>query len=112
MAGLERVHQLPDHSRVDIPNARTELIELAPIGVPTHGKNADLGMAPSSYVPTLHRTSSGDHSGAVSIDPDAISPAQRAKHRLNSRIYFAVLCYTSFLEGWNDGSLGPLLPRI
>ena len=27
-------------------------------------------------------------------------------------IHIATLCWTLFMEGWNDGSTGPLLPRI
>lgn len=32
--------------------------------------------------------------------------------RVKGYIQFAALCYTLFLCGWNDGSTGPLLPRI
>ncbi|KZT64538.1 MFS general substrate transporter [Daedalea quercina L-15889] len=48
-----------------------------------------------------------------SIDPDpALSANRRAIYRRNGRIHFAALCYASFLNGWNDGSTGPLLPTI
>ncbi|KAG8990438.1 hypothetical protein FRB94_000311 [Tulasnella sp. JGI-2019a] len=30
----------------------------------------------------------------------------------NERIYLASLCFSLFLAGWNDATLGPLLPRI
>lgn len=30
----------------------------------------------------------------------------------DERIYLATLCYTLFVAGWNDATLGPLLPRI
>ncbi|KAF8877286.1 MFS general substrate transporter [Infundibulicybe gibba] len=39
----------------------------------------------------------------------ALSPKQHLK---NSRIQFASVCWCIFLAGWNDGSTGPLLPRI
>ena len=29
-----------------------------------------------------------------------------------ARVQFAALCYCLFLAGWNDGTTGPLLPRI
>jgi hypothetical protein len=32
--------------------------------------------------------------------------------RLQGRIQFATLCVALFMAGWNDGSSGPLLPRI
>ncbi|TFY63546.1 hypothetical protein EVG20_g6271 [Dentipellis fragilis] len=31
---------------------------------------------------------------------------------LLANVQFAALCWTQFLAGWNDGSTGPLLPRI
>ena len=27
-------------------------------------------------------------------------------------LQFAVLCFSIFVSGWNDGTLGPLLPRL
>src|ERR1700691_3014273 len=33
-------------------------------------------------------------------------------YRVRARIQFASLCYSLFLAGWNDGTTGPLLPRI
>lgn len=44
--------------------------------------------------------------------PDTPSQDQIAAFRRHGRIHFAALCYSSFLNGWNDGSTGPLLPRI
>ena len=41
-----------------------------------------------------------------------ITASQARTHRWKSNLHFAALCYSYFLEGWNDGSLGPLLPRI
>ena len=38
----------------------------------------------------------------------ALTPASRRK----AKIQFAVLCWTLFLAGWNDGTTGPLLHRI
>lgn len=74
----------------------------------------------ASIIPSLHFQ-----------DAIQISPAQAAKFRRNGRIQFAALCWTFFLQGWNDGtahsprihrttdwhlfalgSTGPLLPKI
>lgn len=41
-----------------------------------------------------------------------VSVAQAVIFRRRSRIHFAALCWFMFLEGWNDGSIGPLLPAI
>lgn len=48
-------------------------------------------------------------SGAPDIE---VSESQRQKFRMASRIHFAATCWCFFLEGWNDGSTGPLLPVI
>ena len=37
---------------------------------------------------------------------------QTKAQRLRARIQFATLCWTLYLSGWNDGTTGPLLPRI
>ncbi|TFY59023.1 hypothetical protein EVJ58_g6040 [Rhodofomes roseus] len=60
----------------------------------------------------LASTASVIRTGEDGSDVAAVSPAQAKIYRWRSRIYFAALCYSYFLEGWNDGSLGPLLPRI
>jgi fucose permease len=35
-----------------------------------------------------------------------------SKHRARLRAQFLALCFSLFLAGWNDGTIGPLLPRI
>jgi len=44
-------------------------------------------------------------------DPPSLS-APSKKQVKKARIQFLTLCWTLFLAGWNDGSTGPLLPRI
>lgn len=40
---------------------------------------------------------------------DAVkTPAMRRK----AQIQFTTLCWSIFVAGWNDGTLGPLLPRL
>jgi hypothetical protein len=34
------------------------------------------------------------------------------KYKLRQNLQFAALCWSLFLAGWNDGTTGPLLPRI
>ncbi|KAA1472100.1 MFS general substrate transporter [Dentipellis sp. KUC8613] len=43
---------------------------------------------------------------------DQPSAAQRAKFRRFGRMHFLACCWCFFLEGWNDGTTGPLLPVI
>ena len=44
--------------------------------------------------------------------PATATPALTPASRRKARIQFAVLCWTLFLAGWNDGTTGPLLHRI
>jgi hypothetical protein len=56
---------------------------------------------------TLGSTQRGDSEGGPS------SASQLPKEfRRRQNIQFAALCWCLFLAGWNDGSTGPLLPRI
>ncbi|KAI9567524.1 major facilitator superfamily domain-containing protein [Boletus coccyginus] len=48
------------------------------------------------------------HTGGPNGDTVIKTKAQR----LRARIQFATLCWTFYLAGWNDGTTGPLLPRI
>ncbi|KAJ6497304.1 MFS general substrate transporter [Mycena sanguinolenta] len=48
----------------------------------------------------------------VSEVDDSPSRAISKQHRTQERIQLITLCWTLFLLGWNDGSLGPLIPRI
>lgn len=54
------------------------------------------------------RTGKGSERANSSVTLSANTNA----HRLRARIQFASCCYSMFLAGWNDGSTGPLLPRI
>ncbi|KAH7923445.1 MFS general substrate transporter [Leucogyrophana mollusca] len=44
--------------------------------------------------------------------PSLLSKTQTQSHRLRARIQFGTLCWCMYLAGWNDGTTGPLLPRI
>ncbi|TFK19731.1 MFS transporter, partial [Coprinopsis marcescibilis] len=47
--------------------------------------------------------------------PEGRVPAHtgmQGRHKRNSMIQFAALCWMVFLIGWNDGTTGPLLPRM
>nr|VWO96590.1 Major facilitator superfamily transporter [Ganoderma boninense] len=47
----------------------------------------------------------------IDIPATAVSASTPAMRR-KARIQFITLCWTLFLAGWNDGTTGPLLPRI
>lgn len=42
----------------------------------------------------------------------ALTDNRTRKQKNTEKIQFAALCWCLFLAGWNDGSTGPLLPRI
>ena len=42
----------------------------------------------------------------------SLTPAQRREHKRKNLVNFATLCTIIFFEGWNDGTTGPLLPRV
>ncbi|KAG1903205.1 MFS general substrate transporter [Suillus fuscotomentosus] len=53
--------------------------------------------------------SSASDSGAASVSD---MKAQTKRQRLRARVQFATVCGSMYLAGWNDGTTGPLLPRI
>ncbi|KAJ7826866.1 major facilitator superfamily domain-containing protein [Mycena olivaceomarginata] len=42
---------------------------------------------------------------------ETLSPIGK-KHEIRETIQLVTLCWTLFVAGWNDGSVGPLIPRI
>ncbi|KAI1792715.1 MFS general substrate transporter [Ganoderma leucocontextum] len=75
------------------------------IFVPSKGDDVELMPSfPSSLAPSIRDD--------IDDTVPAISPAQKAVYRRKFLISFVTLCYAFFLNGWNDGTMGPLLPRI
>ncbi|OBZ67903.1 Bypass of stop codon protein 6 [Grifola frondosa] len=102
--------ELPVLSRIEeneASRARTTVVVLS--GGDSFVKAGEMEMAPS--FPSSIATSVRYEEETSSTAP-VISPAQKAIYRWKSRMHFAALCYSFFLEGWNDGSTGPLLPTI
>ena len=66
----------------------------------------NLGVAPNTPL-----TISGGH---VSLSCDIHTAPEMKPQKLKSREYmqFITLCWFIYLEGWNDGTNGPLLPRM
>ncbi|KAF5327217.1 hypothetical protein D9619_005088 [Psilocybe cf. subviscida] len=52
------------------------------------------------------------NASATELTATPQSPQLKKEQRLLGRIQFATLCAALFMAGWNDGSSGPLLPRI
>ncbi|KAI0631011.1 MFS general substrate transporter [Trametes polyzona] len=81
--------------REDVLPSRDDDVEIAP-------------SFPSSLAPSIRLEDAEDTDSTA----PAISAAQKAVNRRKNAIHFATLCFTIFLNGWNDGTTGPLLPRI
>ncbi|KAI0332815.1 MFS general substrate transporter [Cubamyces sp. BRFM 1775] len=78
---------------------------------PTRSGRGDLELAPNfpgSQAPSIHATEGGETSSTT----PAISAAQKAVYERKSWLHFLALCFCVFCNGWNDGTTGPMLPRI
>ena len=77
--------------------------------VPTKDGDVELMPSfPSSLAPSIRM----DDDDADSATHGGISAAQKAVYRRKFLLAFLPLCFSVFLNGWNDGTTGPLLPRI
>ncbi|KAJ8589362.1 MFS general substrate transporter [Rhizopogon salebrosus TDB-379] len=56
------------------------------------------------------RLSASDFRAASISDSDLKGGTKRQRRLAN--VQFATVCFTMYLAGWNDGTTGPLLPRI
>ncbi|CDO77090.1 hypothetical protein BN946_scf184473.g34 [Trametes cinnabarina] len=77
--------------------------------IPAAPKNGDPEIVPSlssSVAPSILAQSETDSTAL------ALSPAEKAVFRRKSLTHFLALCWCVFCMGWNDGTTGPMLPRI
>ncbi|KAH7885743.1 major facilitator superfamily domain-containing protein [Phlebopus sp. FC_14] len=58
--------------------------------------------------PVTHASTNTQDVSITSHDP-LVKPRS---HKARARVQLVTLCWFLFLEGWNDGANGPLLPRI
>jgi hypothetical protein len=88
------------------------LPSLAPSFTTTKGDNAAVESLDQHSQTVLRSTTRSsqvaDHGVTPPTDDDTISP----EHKRNDRIQFLALCWLVFLVGWNDGTTGPLIPRM
>ncbi|KAI0265899.1 MFS general substrate transporter [Gloeopeniophorella convolvens] len=71
-------------------------------------KSAAVNSPENIALAELTRRSTTDELGLPSTQT---SPASQSI-KWRTRLHLATFCLTMFLLGWNDGSLGPLIPRI
>ena len=81
-------------------------IKLTEIGGEVSRKQLENGVYGIDVAPNLNTVSSDHVSSPHSLVPPVKAQVTKA------RIQFITLCFNLFLAGWNDGSTGPLLPRI
>lgn len=98
-----RIPYLPESPAVNV-GSRPESIELRDLG-----KNDDGESASQHANVTTTEAQLAKESGSAAVSQSEVDP------RLLDRklqIHFATMCFALFLAGWNDGTTGPLLPRI
>ncbi|KII87582.1 hypothetical protein PLICRDRAFT_112364 [Plicaturopsis crispa FD-325 SS-3] len=49
---------------------------------------------------------------SAGVDESLNTVAEQKRRARKAHVQFAALCWSMFMAGWNDGSAGPLLPRI
>ena len=121
-------------SKANLHNAaderEPEAIELPVLGYLKHDSAASSGLAISSQNNVVSAFQAGGDieeapaysqtvalptsEGEGNADPPAspISAAQKAFQRRKRMINLGTLCFDVFLNGWNDATAGPLLPRV
>lgn len=72
-----------------------------------------------SIVMAQQRTSASDPSNEITATMDekgsdrvSTPTAEFSMTLKEEKIYLATLCWCLFMAGWNDGTLGPFLPRL
>jgi len=83
-----------------VRNSPAETTIQSVVPTPNLGSKSELGPA---SVPTESLTDRGKEGTSTSLT---------CEQKNRARVQFLALCWTLFLAGWNDGTTGPLLPRI
>jgi hypothetical protein len=77
----------------------------------TRGVSTDIELTTQDASPTLS-TARRPLEALEVDDRSALSGHQDAMQRRRMQIQFAACCWSMFMSGWNDGSLGPLIPTV
>ncbi|CDO77091.1 hypothetical protein BN946_scf184473.g35 [Trametes cinnabarina] len=90
-----------------------EDIELSDVVQPTQSSSTAVqGRVPDlEFGSALSQTLSRAEDRAAAQQSSVDVPLEET-HRRKSRIHFFALCFCLFVNGWNDGTTGPMLPRI
>jgi fucose permease len=80
--------------------------------LPSNRLQVNVGSSKDELGNDLEDIEMSDRSKETSGTQDISTPTPSKSHLTRARIQFFALCWCMFLAGWNDGSTGPLLPRI
>ncbi|KAI0343383.1 MFS general substrate transporter [Trametopsis cervina] len=102
------------------PTNLTEDIELSTIGSTSVAHNARSTGAKSSEDLKQTATSDVEHASIITLGRSTTNHSATngqtqeptASQRRWRLLHYSALCYTFWLAGWNDSSIGPLLPTI
>ncbi|KAI0642586.1 MFS general substrate transporter [Trametes meyenii] len=114
----EQVRHRPDLFRAEASIIQQDaVIELSPMNATSvQGTSTAFRGAPADIEggSTLSQSLAGrSHREAVGeLESPQIDPEVAALQRKKSLIHFLALCGSLFVNGWNDATTGPMLPRI
>ncbi|KAI0754427.1 major facilitator superfamily domain-containing protein [Daedaleopsis nitida] len=74
--------------------------------------SAQDGLGGRGELTRVEVVASSQSSQTVDAIPSSAVPVSTPALRRKATVQFATLCWALFLAGWNDGSIGPLLPRM
>ena len=104
------IHGVPTHlqSLADppLPTSHPNLPSVSIHKRPTDGRG-------DIELPVVHKAGADVELQEQPNVPENITPSVTSKNsKRTADIQFATLCWTLLLAEWNDGTTGPLLPRI
>ena len=102
-------------AQADVPSSSHVLISRAPHPPITPASDSGITQAESIELPEL-MSKQNDAAAAAPAGEDTrpgnVSEVDVRAQRKKVNIHFFTMCCSMFLLGWNDGTTGPLLPRI
>ena len=93
-------------------NPRKGPVDATVHSVPQTPENLSKSRVDLTSVPTIGSTGRNGHASTNGHGSAEGELPITHQQKILARIQFLSLCWTLFLAGWNDGSTGPLLPRI
>ncbi|KAI0350879.1 MFS general substrate transporter [Trametes cingulata] len=99
-------------SRRVLPSESLELSALGSNAETTHRKDGGRDVVNVRSIREAPRTSSDRRDNVDSVDSAEAVTAQTPAQERSALVHFFALLWCIFVMGWNDGTTGPMLPRI